>query len=213
MYMKLIASVVIAALLMTGGAAAAAQVTEYGVQPMAETNLTIEETKAKALSAEEAKAIALKHAGLTEEEVTGLRSEYDVERGIPEWDIDFRSGDWDYDYEVHAETGEIRKSEKEFDPVKKPAKEEKPAQTKPAEEKPAETKPAEETLTADQAKAIALKHAGLSADQVKGLRAEYDADDRVPEWEVEFYAGGMEYDYEIHATKGKILSWDKERDD
>lgn len=213
MYMKLIASVVIAALLMTGGAAAAAQVTEYGVQPTEETNLTIGETGAKALSAEEAKAIALNHAGLTEADVIHLRSEYDMERGKPEWDIDFRSGDWEYDYEINAETGEILKSEKEYDPVNKPAREEKPAQTKPVEQRPAETKPTEETLTAEEAKAIALKHAGMTAEQVKGLRAEYDMDDGVAEWEVEFYADGMEYDYEIHAIKGNILSWDKERDD
>ena len=49
--------------------------------------------------------------------------------------------------------------------------------------------------------------------QVKGLRAEYDGDDRVPEWEVEFYADGLEYDYEIHAKTGEIRSWDKERND
>lgn len=218
MYMKLIASVVIAALLMTGGAAAAAQVTEYGVQPMEETKLTFEKTqvsteapaqpKAEKLTAEEAQKLALAHTGLTVEEVTGLRSEYDVERGIPEWDIDFRCGDWEYDYEVHAETGEILKREKEYDPVKKAVKEE-----KPAEEKPTQTQPAEETLTAEEAKSIALKHAGLTADQVKGLRAEYDVDDTVPEWEVEFYCDGVEYDYEIHVISGNILSWDKDRDD
>ena len=115
MYMKLVASVVIAALLMTGGAAAAAQVTEYGVQPTKEANLSIGETGVKTLAPEEAKAIALKHEGLTEEKVTGLRSEYDVERGIPEWDIDFRSGDWEYDYEIHAETGAVIKEKKEYE--------------------------------------------------------------------------------------------------
>ena len=69
------------------------------------------------------------------------------------------------------------------------------------------------TLTKEKAKAIALNHAGLAESQVKGLRADYDGDGRVPEWEVEFYADGMEYDYEIHAETGEIRSWDKERDD
>ena len=192
MSIRLIASVVIAALLMTGGAVSAAPVTEYGVQP-------IKEIAQETLTQAEVEAIALEHAGLTREEVTGLRSEYDVERGTPEWDVDFRSGDWEYDYEVNAKTGEVLKSEKEYDPVKPaPAvKEEKPAAKR----------------TAEEAKAAALKHAGLTASQVKGLRAEYDVDDGVPEWEVEFYADGMEYDYEIHAETGKIRSWDKERDD
>lgn len=208
MSIRLIASVVIAALLMTGGAVTATQVSEYGAEP------TEQATTQTTLTQEEAKAIALTHAGLTEAEVTALRGEYDVEKGIPEWDIDFRSGDWEYDYEINAKTGEIIRHEKEYDPVKKAAqKPAQPKETKPAETAPAQTEPKPEKLTAEEAKAIALKHAGLRSDQVKGLRAEFDVDDGIPEWEVEFYADGMEYDYEIHAETGKILSWDKERDD
>lgn len=200
MSIRLIASVVIAALLMTGGAVTAAPITEYGVQPTNDATQTV-------LTQAEAEEIALEHAGLTRQEVTGLRSEYEVERGIAQWDVDFRSGDWEYDYEVNAQTGAVIKGEKEYEPVKtKPVT---PAPTVPAETQPAKT----EKLTAEEAKAIALKHAGLTAGQVKGLRAEYDVDDGVPEWEVEFYCDGMEYDYEIHAETGKIRSWDKERDD
>jgi uncharacterized membrane protein YkoI len=173
----------------------------------AETQPPKEETPAaKKLTEEEAKAIVLKHAGVAEAEVIWERSEYEVERGIPEWDIDFRSGDWEYDYEVNAETGAVIKSEKEYDPVKAPTS------TKPAETPKTET-PKTEKLTAEEAKNAALKHAGLKASQVKGLRAEYDVDDGVPQWDVEFYADGFEYDYEIHAESGKIRSWDKDRDD
>ena len=105
MSIRFIASVAIAALLMTGGAAATGQITEYGVHPAQEQQTT--------LTKEEAKTIALNHAGLAETEVTGLRVEYDMERGTPEWDVDFRSGDWEYDYEIHAKTGEIRSWDKE----------------------------------------------------------------------------------------------------
>jgi len=38
-------------------------------------------------------------------------------------------------------------------------------------------------------------------------------DDGIPEYSVEFRHDGWEYDYEIHAQTGKILDWDKERDD
>ena len=198
MFIREITGLVIAALLLTGGVATASQVTEYGAQPAEELKII--------LTQEEARAIALNHAGLTEADVTWGRGEYEVERGTPEWDVDFRSGDWEYDYEIHAETGAVIKGEKEYDPVKVPAA------TQPAENKPAET-PKTEKITAEEAKNAALKHAGLKASQVKGLRAEYDVDDGVPQWDVEFYADGMEYDYEIHATSGKILSWDKDRDD
>lgn len=68
-------------------------------------------------------------------------------------------------------------------------------------------------LTREQAQAIALSHVGLTASDVRGLRVEYDVDDGVPVYEVEFHAGGFEYDYEIHALTGAILKSQKERDD
>ena len=59
------------------------------------------------LTAEEAQKIALKHAELTADQVTALHTEYEIEHGIPQYDVEFRHGNWEYDYEVHADTGEI----------------------------------------------------------------------------------------------------------
>ena len=67
-------------------------------------------------------------------------------------------------------------------------------------------------LTADDAKAIALQHADLTEPQVSRLRAEYEFDDGIPQYHVEFRYNGLEYDYEIHADNGQILSFEKERD-
>ena len=66
------------------------------------------------------------------------------------------------------------------------------------------------TLTSEQAQAIALEHAGLSADQVTYLRADYEVDDGVAQYEVQFHEGRWEYDYEIHAETGEILSYDRD---
>lgn len=118
MSIRLIASVVIAALLMTDGAVMAAEVTEYGVQQNPQPAAEKQEAQAavpEVLTAAEAQAVALAHAGLTEAEVTGLRAEYDVERGIPEWEVEFRSGNMEYDYEIHGETGKILSWDKERD--------------------------------------------------------------------------------------------------
>ncbi len=117
--------------------------------------------------------------------------------------MEFFSGNWEYDYTIHGQSGKILKSEKEKEIP------DVPAATQPPETQP----PAETTLTAQEAKNIALAHAGLTADKVKGLKAEFDRDDGRPEWEVEFYAGGFEYSYEIHGKTGKILDWEKEFDD
>lgn len=67
------------------------------------------------LTAEEAEAIALADAGLTPEQVTRLRSEYDVDRGVGEYDVEFHHDGWEYDYEIHADNGEILFKDKERD--------------------------------------------------------------------------------------------------
>lgn len=59
------------------------------------------------LTLEEAQSIALKHAGFTANQITALHTEYEIEHGIPRYDVEFHCGDWEYDYEIHADTGEI----------------------------------------------------------------------------------------------------------
>lgn len=65
-------------------------------------------------------------------------------------------------------------------------------------------------LTKEQAQAIALEHAGFTADQVERLRTEYEIDDGIPRYEVRFRQGRWEYDYEINAETGAILSYDRD---
>lgn len=67
-------------------------------------------------------------------------------------------------------------------------------------------------LTKEQAQEIVLGLAGFSADQVTRLKTEYEIDDGVALYEVTFYADGWEYDYEINAKTGELLSYDKDRD-
>ena len=65
-------------------------------------------------------------------------------------------------------------------------------------------------VTREEAEAIALDHAGLTADQVTGLRTEYEIDDGIPRYEVQFRHDRWEYDYEINANTGELLSWDRD---
>lgn len=60
-----------------------------------------------ALTLEEAEKIALKHAGFTADQVTALHTEYEIEHGVPQYDVEFHYGRWEYDYEIHADTGEV----------------------------------------------------------------------------------------------------------
>ena len=68
-------------------------------------------------------------------------------------------------------------------------------------------------ISADQAKEIALKDAGLSAADVTELKAELDTDDAVVHYDVEFKHAGQEYDYDIEAATGAIMSHSVEVDD
>ena len=64
----------------------------------------------------------------------------------------------------------------------------------------------------EKAKSIALNHAGVSAGDARKMECEYELDDGVKEYEVDFHVGKYEYSYSIHAKTGKILSWEKEID-
>ena len=103
-----------------------------------------------------------------------------------------------------------------------PAKEQ-PAQTSEAAPADAETganaadkeEPAADNkyISVDRAKQIALEHAGLKEDEVKFTTAKFEDDGGRKEYDVEFYRGNLEYEYEIDAVTGRILDSEVETDD
>ncbi len=153
------------------------------------------------LTAQQAESIALADAQLSPEEVTLRPTKLDRDDSVAHWEVEFIHGDWEYDYDIHAQTGAILERSKDYEPKK---------QTPAAPAQPTSTEPTATEITAEKAKSIALAHAGLSADQVKRLRAEKDKDDGVWVYDVEFCHAGLEYEYEIHAQTGKILSFEKD---
>jgi len=79
---------------------------------------------------------------------------------------------------------------------------------------PAPTAPATDNYIGnEEAKRIALAHAGVNEADVYDLDAELDFDDAVVHYDVDFKAGGMEYDYDIDAVTGEILYFNSEYDD
>jgi uncharacterized membrane protein YkoI len=121
--------------------------------------------------------------------------EKDLDDGVWVYDVEFVSGDWEYDYEIHAATGAVREWNKEYEPKKVVVNE-----------------PAEPEKEVDP-KAIAFAHAKVTAEEATRVEVEKDRDDGVWVYEVQFRVGRWEYDYEIDATTGKILDWEKEIDD
>ena len=54
-----------------------------------------------------AKSIALNHSGLSSYNVTFTKAKLTTEDGIRVYDVEFRTADTEYDYEINAKTGKI----------------------------------------------------------------------------------------------------------
>lgn len=65
----------------------------------------------------------------------------------------------------------------------------------------------------DRAKEIALKHAGVDSSKVIFTKAKLDKEHGIRVYEIEFETAFVEYEFEIHATSGKILEFSKEAHD
>lgn len=59
------------------------------------------------LTADEALDIALKQAGVTKDSIRNLENTLDRENGVLVYEIDFKSGNIEYSYDINAETGEV----------------------------------------------------------------------------------------------------------
>ncbi|MBR4973445.1 MAG: PepSY domain-containing protein [Clostridia bacterium] len=66
------------------------------------------------LTADEALDIALKDAGVGKNEIRELENNLDRENGILVYDIEFKSGNTEYSYDINAQTGEIIDREKDL---------------------------------------------------------------------------------------------------
>jgi uncharacterized membrane protein YkoI len=64
----------------------------------------------------------------------------------------------------------------------------------------------------DKALKIALAKAGLNKSQISDYRVEFECDDGVITYDVEFYSGSTEYEFEIDATTGNIIEYETDGD-
>ena len=154
------------------------------------TTVTNPTTPSSYIGEEKAKEIALNHAGLTASSVTFVRTSLDYDNGLAEYDVEFWSGNTEYDYEINAQTGAILSYDQDIEWYSP------------------STAQSSNDIGAEKAKEIALAHAGVNAANAVFLHAKLDYDDGRRVYEVEFYSGAQEYDYEIDAATGNILSFD-----
>ena len=151
------------------------------------------------ITEDEAKKVALEHAGMKESDVTNLKIELDTDDGIKEYEVEFFSGNTEFDYDINAISGEIISVENDVEDDFNSD-----SNTNDT------TVDSSKVITEDEAKSIALKDAGIEEADAKSIQIKLDTDDGVKEYEVEFYTADKEYDYENNASTSKILSKDVE---
>lgn len=161
-------------------------------KPAKEEKLT-DEVK---VTLEEAKSIVLDKADLKEKDVTFTKAKLEKDDGRWVYEIDFKTDETRYDSEVDAIEGNITEWEVEA--------------KKNAEKKEQATVKAEITL--EKAKKIALDKAGLKEKDVVFEEARLDNDDGRRVYDIEFRHERVEYSFEIDATDGTIIEWEKDND-
>ena len=156
------------------------------------------------ITVEEAKTIALNHAGVKAADATFIQAKRDYDNGRSVYEIEFvvasGNGYLEYDYDIATADGSIVSFDYDIE-----------GYAAPVTAQPAATQ-AKGSITVEEAKTIALNHAGLTADAVTFVKAKQDYDDGRLVYEIEFVTtsnnGYLEYDYEIDAATGSILSYD-----
>ena len=167
-----------------------------------------------AITQKDARKIALEDAGLTEAEVTISAEKLDTENGVAVYEVDFVKGNVKYEYDINATTGAVYTKSSESTALPSTEAAAQPSETAAAAANvtAAATEASRGFIGVDRAKSIALGHAGVSASSVSFSKAKLDDDDGRGVYEIEFYVGNTEYDYEIDAHSGAILEASAEND-
>lgn len=143
---------------------------------------------------------ALRHAGCRESDLSYSRCELDYDDGRAEhYDVDFRVGNTEYEYEINLYSGAVLKSSAEHH------------DDSGHEHPDTGTQGGRDGLiSADAAMSAALNHAGVSASDLTKKEVDLDEDDGRWIYEIEFEVGSVEYEYEVDALSGAIRRAEKD---
>ena len=186
------------------------------------------------ISMTQAQTAALDAANIDAASADISSSTLDEVAGVSCYKVEFTAGGRAYDYSINAETGEVLEMSvrDEAAPADAPQTDAPVSGTATAPASGTTTTPASGSSHAastsvqaapntnasagkvDEAKAkeIALNHAGVKAADATVTKSKLDYEDGRQVYEIEFYVSGSsgytEYDYEIEAATGKIVSYD-----
>jgi len=147
--------------------------------------------KPSTISKQAAKDAALAHAGVNSSDVSFVKVKLDREDGRQVYEVEFYDSNYtEYDYEIDALTGEVLDFDRDAEDYVPPVKDEPEAE-----------------ISKQQAKEIAVSQVpGATTDNIREF--ETDRDDGRLTYEGSLRYNGVEYEFEIDGSSGKILSWE-----
>lgn len=178
----------------------------------------------KDIGESKAKEIALENAGVTESDISRYQSSKDRDDGKTLYEIQFASGDTEYEYEINAENGNIisygseslnnghsstqNNTETTTDNSGTNSTDTSQSQDN-SQNTTANNTGVNVQFSEADAKAAALERVPGATEQ--DLRMELDHDDGKYIYEGDIIYQQMEYEFEIDANTGKFLKWSEER--
>ena len=159
---------------------------------------------------EEAQEAALKAADIEAADADISATTLSEVAGVACYKVEFTSGEYAYAYTINAETGAVMEMSSQEQNAQASGTETAdptaPATAQTAA--PATAQNATGTGTVDEAAAqkIALEHAGVKETDATITKSKLDYEDGRQVYDIEWYAGGAKYDYEIAADTGEIIS-------
>ena len=159
------------------------------------------------ISVDRAKQIALNDAGVKESNAVFLRANLDWDDGRMQYEVEFYSGNTEYDYDIDAVTGAILSSDRELENFQIWNN----GTSRPSGNTSGNTGSASSGnyITAERAQQIALAETPSGSTVVK---CQFDWDDGRAQYEIEIRNGWTEYEFEIDAVTGTIFSRDIDND-
>lgn len=137
---------------------------------------------------EKAKEIALDDAGYKAADVKFTRAEKDYNNNKDIWvyEVEFTSGKWEYEYEIELETGDILTQDRYYN---------------------SDYDEADDKISIERARQMALDHAGIKGSGVKYIKTELNGE----KYYIEFTHGGYNYEYEIDSYTGSVINFKSEK--
>ena len=202
------------------GAAFALAMTLTGCRDNAAANIPQQSSQEQTLMIpmEEAQEAALKAADIEAADADISATTLSEVAGVVCYKVEFTSGEYAYAYTINAETGAVMEmssqeqnaqasgTQTEVADATVPTTAQTSAQAQTSAAAPAQN--ATDIGIVDEAAAqkIALEHAGVKAADATITKSKLDYEDGRQVYDIEWYAGGAKYDYEIAADTGEIIS-------